>query len=321
MLWLILVLLAGTRQTILSAVNDSLRHGLERRVNEQTADLQRLAAENALLLTSVGDGIYGVDARGQITFANPSAAAALGLRTRDLLGRDAHDSLHAGQEHSAADCYVQLAAVSGEHVSQIDDMYRRVGGDPFPVEVTASPVLDPDDGTPRGAVVVFRDITERRDVERMKNEFLSVVSHELRTPLTSIRGTLGLLAGGALGELPSRVEAMVTVASESSERLTRLINDLLDMERIGSGTYEMRLADVDAVDLVGAAVQQMRGAGVERGVTLEVGPCSGRVLGDEDQIMQTLVEPARQRHQVLRSRGRRGRIGAGCGRPRRVPGA
>ena len=109
-LWLVLVLLAGTRQTILSAVNDSLRHGLERRVHEQTADLQRLAAENALLLTSVGDGIYGVDARGQITFANPSAAAALGLRTRDLLGRDAHDSLHAGQEHSAADCYVQLAA-------------------------------------------------------------------------------------------------------------------------------------------------------------------------------------------------------------------
>ena len=289
LLWLMLVLLAGTRQTVLSAVNDSLRRGLERRVVAQTADLSRLAAQNALLLTSVGDGIYGVDPEGQITFVNPSAAAALGLRTRDLLGRDAHDTLHVGQgEHTAEDCYVRLAAHSGEQVSQLDDTYRRIGGELFPVEVTASTVLDPDTGTPRGAVVVFRDITERRDVERMKNEFLSVVSHELRTPLTAIRGTLGLLAGGALGELPPRVDAMVTVASESSERLTRLINDLLDMERIGSGTYEMRLTDVDAGGLVGAAAQQMRGAGVERGVTLEVGPCSGRVLGDEDQIMQTL---------------------------------
>lgn len=288
-LWLVLVLLAGTRQTILSAVNDSLRHGLERRVDEQTADLQRLAAQNALLLTSVGDGVYGVDPQGQITFVNPSAAEAAGLRTRDLLGRDAHDTLHADHgEHTAEDCYVRLAARSGEQVSQIDDTYRRVGGASFPVEVTASPVLDLNDGTPRGAVVVFRDITERRDVERMKNEFLSVVSHELRTPLTAIRGTLGLLAGGAVGELPPRVGALVTVASESSERLTRLINDLLDMERIGSGTSEMRLTDVDAGGLVVAAVQQMGGAGVERGVTLEVGPCSGRVLGDEDQIVQTL---------------------------------
>ncbi len=288
-LWLLLVLLAGTRQTILSAVNDSLRHGLERRVDEQTADLHRLAAQNALLLTSVGDGIYGVDPQGQITFVNPSAAEAVGLRTRDLLGRDAHETLHAGQgEHTADDCYVMLAALSGEMVSQIDDTYRRVGGEPFPVEVTASPVVDPDDGQPRGAVVVFRDITERRDVERMKSEFLSVVSHELRTPLTAIRGTLGLLAGGAVGELSPRVEAMVTVASESSERLTRLINDLLDMERIGSGGSEMELTEADAGDLVRAAAQEMRGAGVERDITLEVGPCGGRVLGDEDQIMQTL---------------------------------
>ena len=83
-----------------------------------------------------------------------------------------------------------------------DDDYVRADGETFPVEITASPLLDEDDV--RGAVVVFRDVTQRREVDRMKNEFLSVVSHELRTPLTSIRGSLGLLAGGTLGELTPR---------------------------------------------------------------------------------------------------------------------
>ena len=89
------------------------------------------------------------------------------------------------------------------------DVYVRADGETFPVEITASPLLDED--VVRGAVVVFRDVTQRREVDRMKNEFLSVVSHELRTPLTSIRGSLGLLAGGTLGELtaarPSRWRA------------------------------------------------------------------------------------------------------------------
>ena len=83
-----------------------------------------------------------------------------------------------------------------------EDDYVRADGTTFPVEITACPILDEDEV--RGAVVVFRDVTQRREVDRMKNEFLSVVSHELRTPLTSIRGSLGLLAGGTLGELTPR---------------------------------------------------------------------------------------------------------------------
>jgi len=81
----------------------------------------------------------------------------------------------------------------------------------------------------------FRDITECRGVERMKDEFVSVVSHELRTPLTSRRGSLGLLAGGALGSVPERGRSMLDIAVSSSDRLVRLINDILDMQRIKRG--------------------------------------------------------------------------------------
>ena len=85
------------------------------------------------------------------------------------------------------------------------------------------------------ALAIIRDITERKNIDRLKNEFVSVVSHELRTPLTSIRGSLGLLSGGVAGELSHPVRAMIDIAYSNSERLVRLINDILDIEKIESG--------------------------------------------------------------------------------------
>lgn len=286
-LWLLLVLLAGWRQWLLGRANAALRDGLRARVADQTADLRRLVSEIEQLLDSVGDGIYGVDLAGRITFANPSAARALGFRSRDLLGRDAHRLFHHDHDHD--DCYVAHVVASGTPVSEVEDTYSRMVGPDFKVEITVNPVRESPDAEPRGAVVVFRDVTQRREVERMKNEFLSVVSHELRTPLTSIRGSLGLLAGGALGELPVKAATMVGVAAESSERLTRLINDLLDMERIGAGGRALRLSGFDARAVVTAAVDQIQGAAAPLGVSVEVGPCHGRVHGDEDQVVQTLT--------------------------------
>jgi PAS domain S-box-containing protein len=290
-LWLVLILAAGTRQTLLAADNAALRRGLERRVREQTADLRRLARQTEVLLTSVGDGIYGVDHDGRVTFVNPSGAAALGYAAHELLGHNAHEKFHApgpdGTPYPSTGCYVADAIRDGLVANAEEDVYVRADGGTVPVEITASPVIDEEEL--RGAVVVFRDVTQRREVDRMKNEFLSVVSHELRTPLTSIRGSLGLLAGGTLGELTPRADSMVTIALQSSERLTRLINDLLDMERIESGTRPMEVAALDASHLCAAAAKQIDGLATSVGVRVALGTCEGRVLADEDRIMQTLT--------------------------------
>ena len=205
-LWLVLICAAGARQTLLTRDNIALRRGLERRVREQTADLRRLVRQNEVLLTSVGDGIYGVDHEGRVTFVNPSGAQILGYEPDQLLGLNAHEEFHAptpeGAPYPWEGCYVTDAIRHGLVTSAEADVYLRTDGETFPVEITASPIMDED--VVRGAVVVFRDVTQRREVDRMKNEFLSVVSHELRTPLTSIRGSLGLLAGGTLGDLTPR---------------------------------------------------------------------------------------------------------------------
>ncbi|MBC9735124.1 ATP-binding protein [Nocardioides marmotae] len=291
LLWLLLGLAAGLRQVLLTADNAQLRRGLERQVAEQTSDLRRMARRTETLITSVGDGIYGVDAAGRITFVNPSGAEALRQSPDALLGQDAHALFHAPTADGAAypydGCYVAEAIASGIVTNAEEDVYVRADGTRFPVEITASPLIDDDEVT--GAVVVFRDVTQRQEVDRMKNEFLSVVSHELRTPLTSIRGSLGLLAGGQLGELSPRATSMARIALESTERLTRLINDILDLERIESGTRPMELAPTDVRSVVEAAVGEMdamaRGAGVE----LVVGETAGQVLVDSDRVVQTLT--------------------------------
>lgn len=290
-LWLVLALAAATRQILLTIDNRTLRRDLESRVEAQTADLRRLARQTEVLLTSVGDGIYGLDAEGRITFVNPAGAAALRYDAEELLGRAAHDVFHGPDEHGAAypydGCYIAEAIGSGLVTAAEGDVYVRSDATTFDVEITASPLVDED--LPRGAVVVFRDVTQRREVDRMKNEFLSVVSHELRTPLTSIRGSLDLLSSGVLGELTPQARSMTAIAAESSERLTRLINDILDLERIESGDRSVQAVPVDAEDLLSRSATEMAGLADTSGVALVVDPSDGRVLADDDRIVQTLT--------------------------------
>ena len=290
-LWVFLVAAVGARQALLTADNSALRAGLERRVQEQTADLQRMARQNETLLTSVADGIYGVDRAGLITFVNPAAAATLGYRVEDLLGREPHDTFHAPQDDGTPfpkeECYLDEAVRDGIIVSAEADRYRRADGTVIPVEVTASPLRD-DDGV-RGAVVAFRDMTQRHEVDRMKNEFLSVVSHELRTPLTSIRGSLGLLKGGGIVDLNPAAQRMLTIAVESSERLGRLINDILDIERIEAGRLPMEPAPHEAAELVDRCVREMTGLASASGVVVRAGEVEGWALADVDRVVQSLT--------------------------------
>jgi PAS domain S-box-containing protein len=287
-LGVLLLVLFGVRQAVLAADNDALRKDLEARVADRTADLERLAHHHQRILDAVGEGIYGVDGEGRITFVNPAAAHLLGCEPEELLGRGAHDTFHGvDTDPRGCGCHLDEAIRSGEVVRSSDETYLRADRTPFPVEITAAPQQS--SGSATGAVVVFSDISARRAVERMKQEFISVVSHELRTPLTSIRGSLGLLAGGAVDGLPPGTARMVQIALDNSDRLTRLINDILDVERIESGALPLEFAVRTSAELVDTAVTALRPAAEAAGVSLVAGAAAGRVHADADRIVQALT--------------------------------
>ena len=134
------------------------------------------------------------------------------------------------------------------------------------------------------------DIRRRGEVERIKDELVSVVSHELRTPLTSIRGSLGLLASGKLGPLSPQGERMVQIATQNADRLVRLIGDTLDLERLESGTLSLEREWTEADRVVRPAVETLRGPAEARGVRLEAGVPAGLAMHvDPDRVEQVLV--------------------------------
>jgi PAS domain S-box-containing protein len=147
--------------------------------------------------------------------------------------------------------------------------------------------------SPDGSLIyaVARDIQERKRVEQMKNDFVSVVSHELRTPLTSIRGSLGLIAGGVAGELPEKARLLVDIAAKNSDRLMRLINDILDVEKIESGEMGFRFSPVELMPLVEAAVDGNRAYAQAYEVELRiVRAVDGvRVWADPDRLLQVMA--------------------------------
>jgi PAS domain S-box-containing protein len=272
----------------LAELNKALEAEVEQRALARDA-LARISRQNELILESAAEGIYGLDPQGYTLFLNPAAARMLGRSPDDAIGRPFEAVLGMGAAESGGDGVNPVRSTLGSGVGREvkDAAFRRADGTSFPVEYASTPIVE--DGQITGAVVTFRDVTERREVERMKDEFVSVVSHELRTPLTSIRGSLGLLAAGKLGEVPEKGRRMLEIAVQNTDRLVRLINDILDIERIESGTVTMELKPVDASDLVQQSVEVMSAMGEKAGVRLSARADAQPLEADPDRILQVLT--------------------------------
>jgi two-component system sensor histidine kinase VicK len=140
-----------------------------------------------------------------------------------------------------------------------------------------------------GVVVAFTDISERNALDRMKDEFISTVSHELRTPLTSLRAALGLIAGGALNAKPDKVRQMMDIAIGNTDRLVRLVNDILDLERIGSGKAELQQIMCSMEELMKRTTALLQTNAQRANVRFIIEANNVQVFADPDRILQTLT--------------------------------
>jgi two-component system sensor histidine kinase VicK len=259
--------------------------------------LRTLTRQSDSILESVGDGIYGIDLEGKVTVVNSAAAQMLGYKQEEMLGRNMHQLIHHtradGTPYASADSPIRKSLTNFATVRISNEIFWRKDGTSFPVEYVARPQIDsqsPDANGLKalGVVVAFTDTTERRALDRMKDEFISTVSHELRTPLTSLRGALGLLAGGALTNRPEKTQQMLEIAISNSDRLVRLVNDILDLERISSGKTELHSTMCSAEDLLrrAAGVQQTRSP--RPNIRIFFAAHGVNVWADPDRILQTL---------------------------------
>jgi PAS domain S-box-containing protein len=252
--------------------------------------LAEQAQHTQAVLDNMVDGIITIDQAGVIGSFNPAAERIFGYASAEVVGRNV-SMLMPSPHRDAHDGYLRSYQATG--VARIIGIGREVegrrhDGSLFPMDLAISEITR--QGQPM-YVGMVRDITERKRMERMKSEFVSTVSHELRTPLTSITGALGLIAGGALGELPEQAQQMIAIAQKNSHRLTHLINDLLDMEKIAAGKLHFEMRPQALIPLVEQALEANRPYGAERRVNLVLQDetAGAEVRVDGQRLMQVLA--------------------------------
>lgn len=267
-------------------------------LKEQAHEVARLSRQNELILNAAADGVIGVDMRGVATFANPSASRMFATDAAEIVGTHLHSLAHPIFEGVVTcdpqTCRLNTILRKHESLSDVEDTFFRRDGTSFPVEFCSSPMRD-EEGNALGAVITFRDVTEKRAAaaaseaerryreaeaqNRAKDNFLATLSHELRTPMTSILGWVQFLRIGGYSS-DELEEALETI--ETSARLqARLIDDMLDVSRIILGKFQVDLRPTHISDVVEAALTTARPAATDRGVKL-----TSELEGDTDALVE-----------------------------------
>lgn len=223
----------------------------------------KIAAEKArseAMLNCIGDGVIGVDDRGDITYINEQALGLLGFSKDELLGKPFIHTIKVcnekGIEITQDKRPIHLAMFSRSRIETRDQYYIRKDGSRFPVDITATSVMLFDQVI--GGVSVFRDITKERDIDRMKTEFISLASHQLRTPLSAMKWFGELLLGGDVGVLTEDQKEMVQQIYQSNERMIELVNALLNISRIESGRIIIEPEPTNLQKLIDEVVVEVR---------------------------------------------------------------
>lgn len=269
---------------------------LYRYISDQATQLAAMVrAERAsssrsqAILQSIADGVIVCDCDGQVILANPASARILDQPLEELFLQNLHAVLHhldlSGPERAPLRTVLEAPLDDGQ-----PRQYRtrfRIG--PRTIDMTLGPVLT-EGGDLLGGVATLRDISREIEADRLKTEFIGTVSHELRTPMTVIKGYLQLLTLPSTGELSPFQQQLVTTIAANAERMTSLINDLLDITKIESGSVELEFKPIDVARAIDLAVSGQQALLEQRNhrLTLEVAPDLPPILADGARFHQVL---------------------------------
>ena len=251
-----------------------------------------LEARNQAIGEAIPDAMITINEQGIIEWANAITVGIFGYPLPQLIGKNV-SCLMPEPYRSAHDSYLARFVDTGE--ARVLGTRRRLramhaDGHTFPIELAVVPLQI---GGQRHFLGIIRDLTEAERLESMKQNFISVINHELRTPLTSILGSLSLLSAGVAGELPAKALRMVDMAERNGKRLGRLINDIVDLDKIDSGAMRLQLRSQPLLPLLQDALQLSEGAARRAGIELKLAVDSQKlakmlVRVDGDRLQQVL---------------------------------
>ena len=258
-----------------------------RDVTERKRSQKRLQLA-ATVFENTSEGIMITDRDGRIQSTNPAFTAITGFTANEVLGQNPRILQSGMQTRDFYDAMWQSIESTGHWQGEI--INRRKNGEAYTQWLNINAVRD-ESGRVSHYVGVTFDISELKASERMKDEFIATVSHELRTPLTSIHGSLSLLDSGVPVKSPEKSAELIRIAKDNSQRLVRLIDDILSIAKVESEKMKFYLRPVDLDELVTDAIDANREYAKQFGVHLQVetGAENARVLGDRDRLMQVLT--------------------------------
>lgn len=234
------------------------------------------------LVEHANDAIYTLDKYGRFTSFNRKAEEITGYKLDEVLGRPYTILLRGRERTKARRAFIKN--LRGE-VNITEITIARKDGTSAVLELSSRPLWR--DGRVVGVQGIARDITERKNLEQLQQEFVSTVSHELRTPLTSIKGYVDLVLGGDTGPLTPEQEEFLKIVSQNTTRLTHLINDLLDIQRLEAGRIEFEFGEVALDELLPEIVQAMRVQAEQKGLSFRTELEDALVVrGDRERLAQ-----------------------------------
>lgn len=226
---------------------------LEQKVRNRTQDLEQARAKDDAILSSIGDGLVVTDQNERILFVNNAFEKNLGWASNDVLGKllsdvismvDADDKIISESERLVTKIFKEhsLSAMTNTAIC-----YKRKDGTSFPVAITVAPIFV--SGELIGAVEVFRDITKEKEIDKAKTEFVSLASHQLRTPLSTVNWYIEMLLSGDAGQISEEQKTYLKEIYHGSQRMVELVNALLNVSRLGLGTFVFEPEQVNIIEL------------------------------------------------------------------------